>query len=287
MGQSLTAGRGTDRDWQFTARNARGSVVTTLLNTDTYAGAVWIGDDQAPLFAPSVSLVDGTLGTWKLSIAAADTAALPAGDYLIRATVARSGRTAVLYDGVLSLTAAPGSAVPRPAYATADDVRRWCPWLGQAEDLRTLQGNFAEELAEARDWTDDLIQRHYRGSGGLTRQQNLIMGVGIGGGGLAAQWRTGRTSPFLTAQLAANHLLLTTSSGKKIVRANAYFAAAMALGGRPDQAKKGDRPFADLSSEFYGRAEDTLATVTAELDTDGDGQPDVTIELGTIDVMRG
>lgn len=109
---TLSLVKGTSRDFPLQANNPDGTPALNLfLSGDTLALKVWRGDSLAlvTVGSASVAWISAPLGTFQVTFNDADTSALEVAKYRIQVTAARSGRSAVLLDAYLDLTAAPGS----------------------------------------------------------------------------------------------------------------------------------------------------------------------------------
>jgi hypothetical protein len=189
-----------------------------------------------------------------------------------------------VWSDLFEVRPAPGTATALPAYCTLQDCQRVAPWLGEIEEISPLiQTNLAEQRQEARRWTDMLLQRHYRGErwyGNADRPletslDHLFWGIR----------RTGRDSTTLQGWLDDDRLVLTTASGRQLVRANAYYAVAEAL--KPQIGAKGDVSYQQLAAICRGEAERIVRGLTVEVDTSdpADGIGDVPIDLSSVDVI--
>lgn len=175
------------------------------------------------------------------------------------------------YRTTLEVEPAPGTELAPKVYCTLDDCRRECVWIMQAVlPDPNVPNNLEPQRAEAREWFDDLIQRHWRG------------GMSLGAeAGLLARRRTGQRNMWLKDQLDNDALILTPA----VVKANVYQAIGYALGNMI--GTHGSTSFQDLANQFLDLAEQRAACTTAELDTNDDGTPDFAIDLGFVDVLRG
>jgi hypothetical protein len=242
----------------------------TLPAGRTYTGAtplaaqVWPGDDRPVLFAPTVAWLDADERTVTLTIAPAQTTTVTPGTYPVRLGIGASDARAWVPLCLLRLRAAPGTGVAGSVYCTFDSLRRYAGgWLdalyGQGD---ASQAGYAEERAAARAEFESRLHGRY----------NAMLGSGEG---LFSR------SPWLTDELAAEHLLVT----EPIARWNALWALHLVC--RRQVMAKGDNPYLGLADRYRDEADALLPTITAELDTDDDGQGDVAIPLGTVRILRG
>jgi hypothetical protein len=251
--------------------------------------ACWPGDDRAALAlgGSSVAVEDAAAGRLRLDLAGSDTAGLAPGDYRLQLAIVAGGRSTRRDLGILRLTAAPGSAAGRPAYCTPDDLRRLAgSWLDDQAEHDADQAGFLEQRADARNWLDGLVQRHYRG-GSWARQSTLDHLLDGGGG--AGRWprrRDGRHDARLQAWLDADRLALDTPDGRRLVDACACWALARIcdrqLGGGEND------PWPARARRYRAQAEHLAAGSVAGIDTTepADGVADLVIDLGTADRLR-
>lgn len=109
---TLSMIKGTSRDFALQANNSDGTPALNLfLDTDTIASRVWRGDSQILLLSPASSWISASLGTFQVTFNDLDTSTFESGQYRIQTTAARTGRTAVILDGQIQITDAPGSVV--------------------------------------------------------------------------------------------------------------------------------------------------------------------------------
>lgn len=235
----------------------------------------WRGDDQAALFQPSAAWIDASAGTIAMTISEAQSLALSVGRYQLLLTVTGSAGAAKHAIGWLDVRPAPGSAVARPVYCSWDEAKRYAgSWAEKLQRADSDQTGFAEERADAREEFDDLLHAHYRGG-----QVDALTGLRSLNSWTRA--RTGLKSPWLVEQLAADRLLVT----KAIRECCSLMALAMVCRRQIDPAKDGG--YARAASYFATRADDLAATITAEIDVDGDGVGDQAIILGAVDSLKG
>jgi hypothetical protein len=246
-----------------------GATVTTFTGAATLAAEVWAGDDQAVLFAPGASWADAAAGRVTLAFGRDDTADLAAGDYAVMLTVTAGGYQRKRRVATLRVLSSPGTAEALATYCGAEDLRRVCAWIDELQ-ADTDQAGFAEARAEAREWTDQVVQAHAPASAGAGhRMEGAWMTRGAG------------RDAWLRAQLDAGRLVVTPS----VRRANALYAVGLVL--LPQVGQRGETSYQALAARYLGMAEDLLLTLEVELDTDGDGEADYAIPLQYVDVVRG
>ena len=270
--RSLEVVAGADAAWKVTLRDRANRPIATYTSAATLSAHCWRGEDQAPLFAPAVSWIDPDAGQVRLAVSAAQTAGLAPGLYDLMLTVVAGGLIAKRpIAGGLRVLSAPGSAPARLAYATAADLRKHAgPYVETLLRLDVDGTGFAEELADAREELDRLIQLHHRGQGS----------VGGPRGAGYAPWpgrRSGSSSPWLRSILDGGGLLVT--------RAVREYCALRALGQILRRQKdKADR---DAGASLLGEADDLAASLSCEIDCNADGAADLVVHLGVADKLRG
>jgi len=264
---------GFDAVYPFTIQSGFDTAVTVFTSGDTLAASVWPGDDRAQTFAPTMAWVSAPAGTATLTIAAASTTSLAAGQYRLLASVTVSGVKCQLHDGTLTLTPVAGSGTAGTYYATFDDMVREFSTVGDLAS-KSDQAGFVEQRAEAREWFDKIILRHYHG------QQSSISQTRFDVYGYNLQ-RSGLLDPTLKQYLTDDKLIVT----KAVRRANACYAVSRVL--QAQVSANGESQYAKLAGRFLAIAETIAANTTVEIDTDANGEGDIPIDLGVIDVLRG
>lgn len=225
---------------------------------------------------------DGTVytpadGIVTVRIDDADTTTLDVGSYNLATTLTDGGEPYDFYLAVLRITGRPGTLAAPPVYGGFEEMAREAVWIDDLQDLDVNQTGFADQRAAARKWFDGLIQAHYRG--GSAGAGRYLAGT------LGTRYRSGRQNQWLQDHLDADHLVLTGPSGESIVRACSLFSLANVLRSQIGEFK--GTSYQALAAQFAGMAEALAATIVAEIDVNGDGQGDIEIALGTVDVLRG
>lgn len=261
------------------------NVVTSIFaSTDTLAATVWAGDDEAPLLRPTITWIAATKGQVMISFADRDTLTLAPGPYYLQAfatlpavvgpPAVAARTTAILPCGTsLEIIAAPGTATPRPTYINITDVRKIAPWIDDLQVPENRAG-FDDQLADARDWVDEVTLRNYRGGNvSLLGYHGFALDAWYTGGGR----RTSLTNRWLKAALAANQLLVTP----RIKNICAYYALSRIC--ESFITKSGQ--YVALASRFRFEAESLLASTTVEIDVNGDGYGEVPINLSSTNTL--
>lgn len=251
LGPTIQIQRGYDRDVLLQVRDATDTALTTLLDTDTLAVAVWQGDDLAALATPTASWVDADAAKYLISFVPADTEDLAPGKYRIQATATRSTRTWVLLDGWLEVTATPGSTEAATALVTADQMLVYAPWL---DDLATAsdQAGFLEQRVRAGQWLFDLLCDRWRPAGPFNLGDRQAFG----------DWPIDQPSTWLRTKLEADPSgLIVRPKTREILAKKAIAHVLDAQVGR-----EGSDNYRALAGRFHDAAGDLLKTYIAEID---------------------
>ncbi len=268
----ITAKVGYDVAWQVTIVDSTGAAITTYTGSEPLSATVWAGDDQAPLFSPTVSWVSAAAGTTNIAIASAQTLGMTPGKYRVLASLTDStGAKRCFYEAVLDLTYAPGSATPRPTYIAFADLRPHAAWIEDLQDELEDQTGFAEQRALARDWLDGMIIRNYHGGGASQ--------VGPNGYWMNTWAMRGTllTSQFLLELLNGGGLILSNPSGAQVKRACANYALGKICRGQLGRGT--ERNYAALARWFETSARSEVTSLIVEIDTNGDGIGEIPITL--------
>jgi hypothetical protein len=280
MGISLELVQGTARDFPFQVQNPDGTVPTDIfLSTDTLAATVWAGSNETPLLTPTATWLSATNAQYQVTLQNTDSASLAPGQYYIQAYSTRAGSpprtTALLPRGTsLEILAAPGSSfTARPTYISVTDIRKIAPWI---DDLQVPDSNFGfdDQLADSRDWLDEMTLRNYRGGNvSLLGYHGFALDAWYTGGGR----RTSLTNRWLKAALVANQLLVTP----RVKQVCAYYALSRIC--ESMITKSGQ--YVALASRFRFEAESLLASTTVEIDVNGDGYGEVPINFSSTNTL--
>lgn len=262
--------------------------VTGFLSSDVLTARVWIGEDQPILFSPSVAWIDASIAKFQLFLSAGNTATLTPGTYYVQILATRGSSVIKLFDESILITPAPGTATALTSYCTYRDMQRFAPWVSRLQSQSDLAG-FAQERQDARNWFDDLLQRHFRGGSGLSPDLYFIPGIafmgGMGGygGGYLVPYRPGIRSKQLQDWLDADRLDVTS----EVIKANAAYAIAQVAKAQIVPGNDKSSAYSSFYAHFEAMAEHTAQLITAELDSDGDGTNDTAIRLGIADTLEG
>lgn len=259
------------------------SLAGVFNGTETFKLVVWPGDDRLPVWTSLSALAWDSAVTGnpaslaspilKLTIPRVSIATIAPGRYSIQGWVNPGTDDVEILpeDSFLELTSVPGLVTAGRFYCTLDDCRKECPWILEAVSMDPgIPNNLEPFRQDAREWYDDLIQRHWRGGTSLGAE-----------GGLLSRRRSGQRNVWLKQQLDAGALMLTPA----VIKANTYYALGMALDHLIGQ--RGTTTYQELARQYFAEAEHRAVTTSAELDTNADGQPDFAVDLGYIDVLVG
>jgi hypothetical protein len=276
-GEILKIQQGMSSTWVVTARQTDGTPFTQFTGDETLAASVRPGQDDPPTFTLTPTWLDASGGTITLPIPGASHTNVPPGRYLLDIYLA--DKSADLYNGFIEIEWSAGAAASLPVYGSFRDMTDRAPWIEQYQSETDLAG-FARQRNQARAWFDDLLQRHYRYSGGLSQDFHFVPGVSFGGC-YATYYRDGRRSGDLQGWLDDDRLDVTA----QVIDAVSCYAIALVCD-REMAPCKDDGPGA-FARKFYRRAEEAAGLITAEIDSDDDGVNDLTIRLGISDTLEG
>jgi hypothetical protein len=265
--------QGLDTDLEVTLRRTDGTALTDVYaGTETFTLSIWPGDDREAYGVTSCTAVwiDSDAATVRIHLDADDTTDFPLGKSSLLLTMLDGGDSVPAYECKVRVRPVAGTSDADASYIDIGDLTRVCPWIEELQDEIADQTGFAEQCAEASEEFDELLHRNFRGNASNFRCESRWMN---GSSLLKNEW--------LTTALAAGQLLAT----KKIKRAIAYHALGAIL--EPMVGSRGKATYQELASFYFGKAASLLATITAEIDTDSDGQGDVAIDLSNVRVLRG
>ena len=232
---------------------------------------MWPGGAQPVTYNPTPTWVTTTPPLTQLVISAADSTALAAGRYeiLLRVQVG-SGDPLDYFGCTLDVLQGPGTETAPTTYtAFADLLRYGRSWLRQLQTDDDEAG-FAEQQARGRSWIEDCGHAHYR-----VASMTMVVGSQAFG-----PRRSGARSTWLEEQFADNTLLITDQIREAVAKKSlAYICEGqIGVGERSDQ-------YARLARMYHSQADYIATTLTLSLDTNGDGFPDVNIDLSCTDPM--
>lgn len=271
--------QGTARDFPFQVQNPDGTVPSGIfLSTDTLTASLWAGSNEVPLLTPTTTWISATNAQYQVTIQNTDSAGLAFGVYYIQAFATRAGTpsrtTALLPRGsTLEIIASTGKSTPRPSYITFTDVQKIAPWITDIQVPDSHSG-FDDQLADARDWLDEMTLRNYRGGNvSLLGYHGFALDAWYTGGGR----RTALTNRWLFAALQSNQLLVTP----RVKQVCAYYALSRIC--ESMITKSGQ--YVALASRFRLEAESLLASTTVEIDVNNDGYGEVPINFSSTNTL--
>ncbi len=269
----ITARVGYDASWTVGIVDSNGNPITTYTGAEPLGGDVWLGESTATLFSPAVAWLTPAAGLVTLSIAKAQTASLASGKYGVDAFLTdSSGRFTAIYQAMLTLEASPGATALRPTYCSINDMRIHAAWIDDLQDEQNDLTGFAGECAQARDWLDGLILQGIRGTNLTTLSNGMTT--------MYSRWGSRGsliTNQYIWGLLQNNALVLTQPTGRKAIRACAFYALSLVC--RAQIAQGGARDYQRLGSYYARSAIAEASTLTAEIDSNGDGLPDFAVPL--------
>jgi hypothetical protein len=267
---TLQINQGAARDYDLQGQNLDGSIPSDFLATDFLYGTIWTGNAQPPLLTPALTWLDAPTCQFRMSLENADSAGLGVGIYHCQATATRSGRSAMILDGMLEVLRAAGTDTAIAVYTTYQDLLDHAPWV---QDLHSEEAEygFARQQGMAREWLDEiLIQRYHYG--------DTAPMIGSPGFGLWSMFAGGvdfAPSKWIRDQLAANTLMVRGKIRELVACRALYYICNAQLG------KAGDESYRALGKEFARRATNLVKTTRFELDLNGDEFADIIIDGGS------
>ena len=254
--------------WEVTLARADGDALT-YTGAESMTCQVWAGDDQAVALTPTVTWLSAP-NLLQVSI---DASTLDEGDYQLRI---RDNADVDVAWHTLRVLPAPGTADPEPVYGSVQDLYLHAPWV---RDLagEDDEAGFVEQRALARAWLDDTILRHYTpyGTGPMVMLSDTAVYLGAPGDVIGpSQW--------LRDQLDDDALIVTTTIREAVAR----YAASVICSAQLGVARDGES-YHQHALRLRAEAETILATLVVQLDTDSDDEPDLSIDLGRVAVLRG
>ena len=280
MGLTLELIQGTSGDYPLQAYNRDGTLATGVFqDSDSLTCKVWAGQDQQVIFNPGITWISSSAGTYQVTFNNADTSSWLPGNYRIQAYASRGGRTACIGNMNLSLAYAPGMAPVLSTYCSLQDILRYVRWIENLTVFKNDETGFLTQRNEARQWLENMGQRHYRLTAGL----NLSLFSNP-----VPTWgprRTGGYSNWLQQQFDANYLM--TSPPRRVKEITAKYAAFLVLQDVISSSGTDKSFYMKKSDWLMNECSDLLKCMTLELDLNNDGYADVTIECALVDVLRG
>jgi hypothetical protein len=158
--------QGSQFDRVLTGIAPGGGSPTGFLDSDALSSVVWTGQNQAPLFSPTVSWHDSGSCKFNFGLTPASTATLDySGIYHCQVTATRGTTPVQVADFLLKMLPSPGTGAQiLTPYCSLADMLNHAPWLTMVQDDLTDQESFYTQRLEAKQWLDWLIVRAWRGT---------------------------------------------------------------------------------------------------------------------------
>jgi hypothetical protein len=263
------------RKYEFDLAGDQGaSLAGVFTGSEVLVAKLWLGGSSPVLASPACSWLDAPNAKVLLEVAPADLLGLEPGPYRleIRINPGTDDIAALPPGTVLRLSESPGTAEAPQYHVKYSVLEDLYPTIDQLHDREGRVG-FLTQRWRARTWFEGLLHNAYRGGVGITSHQRALMGGG---------YRSGTRSPQLTQWLKDDRVLLTTD----IVEMEGHYALSLILAGQLS-AKEEESPYLALSKHHLYLAENIAGRLNVDIDTDGDGQADLNIDLGSVPVYRG
>lgn len=262
-------------------------LVNKYTGTEALSCVLWPGDDQVMTTTLSATWSDAPNGKVSIAFPLATMTTLDVTWY--DAMLKLADGSADLAAFRLEVTAGPGTAVAGKVYHTYKDLTDELPFVRKLADHLNDQSGFREIAAESRQWVDAAILRatppiYY----GLNVMQSY--GEGSPGSLTYAGWYDPYGSlglsddPIIAAALDADQLVLTTSTGRRFVKASVYKTLSVIL--RHAVGMQTTNDLMAMSKDYADMAERTLRSCVAHIDTNGDGYPEYVITLNRTRLRR-
>lgn len=271
IGETLNAVAGLVARWRQQLYEADG--ITPYAGASpswSLAARLWPGGGQPAVApAPVASWDDADAGTYRLTIPAATSAGIRGGTYRLLVEIHPGGGSDPFpaFNGRVKFEGNAGQDAPIPAYGDYEDLLIDGSCVADLLDPEDGIADFARERGRAREDLDEAILAHAPASstwGGLRGGSSSI----------------GGRNPYLAGLLADDRLVVTSQVRRAVA------LQALALICRAEVSPKEDR-YAAFAAGFQAEADVALSTLTAEIDTDGDGVGDLFIPLGTTNTSWG
>ncbi len=254
-----------------------GSVPTYYLGTDELTCNLWQGQNEAPLFSPTVSWSDYATGKVNFAISAAQSATLDAnGTYRCQIFATRSGVKPCIADFLVLVSPSAGAGTQTvTTYCAYHDMLAAGEWIEGVQDVDVDQEGFYSQRLLARNWMDWLGINNFRGAfiGNFGAHSTAAFGFGYVG-----YSRSVGPSPTIIGYFASNFLIVRP----QIIKACAHFAVA----------EVGLAQLGKNSTFFqYGLYHRDMATkyatgIVIELDLNGDGIGEIMVPLGSTNPLQ-
>lgn len=280
MPQVFAVPRGTDFDFPLEVIDPDTEDPYLLVGTEVLTAKVWTGDDQAPLFSPSL-LLDRAPGDTAptanviLRILASATGTLEPGDYKAQGYADDGSSYKALFgaDGIiLRLTPNPGTAVARTSWITWDQLQRYSEILGINLSARQDQYGFLEQRADATEELKAAILRRALLRPGYTRRR-----------GSAFDYVHGYDVPTAEAPPSKEDISAAMDAGRiqkdiRLIEMLACIAIRRIEGDNLTDEPR-NNPYSEHAARCQARYLDVFKGWPATLDMDADATYDVEIKV--------
>lgn len=267
MGQTLQVIAGTDGGpWQSTLLNE--GVPVSFPDAATFSSTVSRGGEEASIFSPTVAWISAVAGTFTISVAAGQTAALDVGFYTMQVFVLNAGLKQAAFDGQLEILPTVGTVTAPVAWCSYEDLLLYSD---QIKALRArggvdVTGFLGQRAKETSELSRDIVLR-YRPTPGFVRVRSNTMNPVVGMD-VASPTAVAPSKADLTAALAAGGLILETKLREIVARRTiALIFSRQETGGNA-------QVYRQESIDQRAMADELFRCYQAQVDLDNDGMPD-------------
>lgn len=284
MRPQLQLEQGTGDTWVAAFTDENGNPIA-YTGTEALDGHVKVGYGYPAAATLTPTWNTASAGTVNVPFTATMTAAISPAIYYVEVGVTVSGVRNLGATTTLEILWQPGVAVAPKVYSQFVDLTDLVPWIGDLQTSKDTAG-FLRQRGQAAAWTDFVINRHYRGGGGLSRDNYFLPWPQYIPGNpnrIASIYRSGADATQLQGWLDAMGLRLTN----QVVEANASYALAKIFDRQI--ARGGANEYKALARQFFGRAENSICTLDAEIDTVNSPWQTTTqvVKLTQVDTLEG
>lgn len=267
--QTIEQARDTSATWGVTLKPAPGGGDLPYTGTEALEAKLWPGDNRAAI-ALDAAWVDAP-DSISVSIPSSAVADLEPGKYRVRVYLDADKSHAAEF--VLWLLDSPTDAAPAKSYCSGRDVLALLPGISRQISVEEDQADFAEQRGLARDWLDAIILAAYdpRGRGDNWDLTDPAWST----------WDWTQNNDWLREQIGADAVMVD----QEVKRCTAAYAAHLIARFQP--IKRDGPDWRAIASELLAEAENRARNLTVRLDTNGDDEADLRINLGQIRMRRG
>lgn len=267
--QTLEQARDTSADWAITLKPAPGRPELTYAGTEALEAKLWPGDQRSAI---------ALTATWQaapdsivVSIPSSAVVALEPGKYRVRVYIDEDKAHAAEF--ILWLLDSPSADTAAKSYCSGRDVLALLPGISRQINAEEDQADFAEQRGLARDWLDAIILATYDPQG---RGDNWDLTDPVW-----STWDWTQNNDWLREQVDADAVMVD----QEVKRCSAAYAAYLIARFQP--IKRDGPDWRSIASDLLAEAENRARNLTVRLDTDGDDEADLRINLGQIRMRRG